>query len=243
MSNVFVEKIYIKNSDVDMHDRWKYSSILDVIQEISSHHMSTIRSDNSELIKTNLAWVIARAKVEMTRIPSSEELITVKTWVSKPIKFIYPRYTLFEDAEGVEIGKAVELWSIIDVKTHQVILAPEGKINYFKTDENALIPLTLPSSLNMGDLDKQTYYKSVYCDIDLNQHVNNTKYFDWIFNIIDPIFLKTHFAKSVQINYVKEIKIGELVKLEWSLENDKLKIQGSVENKVCFSAMLDFIGG
>ncbi len=241
MSDVFIEKILVRDSDVDMYNRWKYSAIFTAIQEGSGHHMETIHSGSNDLLVNNLAWVIARIKVEMTRFPQMGERIMLKTWAGNPIKFIYPRYTLLEDENGMEVGKAVVLWSIIDLSTHNVVIAPESLIKYFVQDNNPLVLLTFPKSLDFDQLyENDAFHQVKYSDIDFNMHANNAKYLDWIYNVLDYKYLRTHLAKSVQINYQKEIKLGEKVVLNWSLENDVMKVNGLVNGVHCFNALLEF---
>lgn len=240
MSEVFVEKVDIRVSDVDMYNHWKLSSIFSCIQEASGHHMNTIKSGREDLLAHGLAWVVARSKVEMVRYPGFDEQITVKTWAANPIKFLYPRYTILEDEQGVEIGKAVVIWSVIDLGTHKLVTVPNELVKFFDFDRNALIPLSFPAKLEFEGLDSSYSYKIGFTDMDVNQHVNNAKYLDWICNAIDNKYLKDHTPKSIQINYLHETYMGEIIKVDWAISDNCLKVTGSDQNAISFNALLEF---
>ena len=43
-----------------------------------------------------------------------------------------------------------------------------------------------------------------YGDLDINGHVNNVRYIDWILNGLPYDYLKTHELKEMEINYLAE---------------------------------------
>ena len=42
----------------------------------------------------------------------------------------------------------------------------------------------------------------------MNGHVNNSKYLEWMFEVVDFDFLKGHVPKTIDLKYVKEIHYG-----------------------------------
>lgn len=240
MSGVFVEKVEIKAGDVDMYNRWRTSAIFATVQEVSGHHMETIKSGREDLLVHGLAWVVARVKLEMTRYPRHGETILVKTWAANPIKFLYPRYTVFEDEQGLEVGKAVVIWSVIDLGTHRLVTVPNALVKFFEYERNVPIALTMPTKLSFEGLTSTYVHRVNYCDIDFNRHANNARYLDWIYNAVDYRYFADRVAKSVQINYQKEVAIGDDIHLQWTLENDVLKVAGIKNGDIAFQALLEF---
>ena len=58
------------------------------------------------------------------------------------------------------------------------------------------------------------YSKKIgYSDIDLNQHTNNTKYIDLLFNCFDQNFHKGHWVKSLTVSFNAETKFGDEIEL------------------------------
>jgi acyl-CoA thioesterase FadM len=52
-----------------------------------------------------------------------------------------------------------------------------------------------------------------YSDIDYNGHVNNTRYIQWIQDLTEPELLEKADQMRLDINYLRELKIGETVDL------------------------------
>jgi hypothetical protein len=66
-----------------------------------------------------------------------------------------------------------------------------------------------------GQLKKAGERRAVYSDVDYNGHVNNTRYIQWIQDIMDPAILEQCERARLDINYLGEVKSGETVEL-WS---------------------------
>ena len=57
------------------------------------------------------------------------------------------------------------------------------------------------------ELMEQDYHVRFY-DLDMNGHVNNSKYLDWVFEVMGAEFLTQHIPKRVHLKYVKEVLPG-----------------------------------
>ena len=55
--------------------------------------------------------------------------------------------------------------------------------------------------------------KVSYSDLDLNNHVNNAKYIEWILDSYPLEKMKTYNINSVELNYMSEALFGEKVSL------------------------------
>jgi medium-chain acyl-[acyl-carrier-protein] hydrolase len=77
-----------------------------------------------------------------------------------------------------------------------------------------------------------------YSDLDLNGHVNNTRYLDWIDDLHTPDWHGKHLPKMFQINFKKEIRPGSRVTLKWIDDptGKKMATKGEVDGKTAFSA-------
>ena len=45
-----------------------------------------------------------------------------------------------------------------------------------------------------------------FYDLDMNGHVNNSKYLDWIFEVMGADFLTKYIPKKINLKYVKEVR-------------------------------------
>ena len=71
--------------------------------------------------------------------------------------------------------------------------------------------------------------RSLYSDIDLNQHLTTTRYFDWIFDTYDMNFHRKFQCKELVANFSREISFGEMIQIR------RFDLQGNN-----FSSVLSF---
>ena len=54
-------------------------------------------------------------------------------------------------------------------------------------------------------------YHVRFYDLDMNGHVNNSKYLDWIFEVMGANFLTHYIPKKINLKYVKEVRPGGVI--------------------------------
>ena len=52
----------------------------------------------------------------------------------------------------------------------------------------------------------------------MNGHVNNSKYLDWIFEVMGADFLMKHIPRKIHLKYVKEVRPGGQITSSYDLE-------------------------
>lgn len=73
---------------------------------------------------------------------------------------------------------------------------------------------------------------------------NNARYVVWAMDCIDYEEVAGNPVRSISINFIKETKPGEVVRIFRSVEDidgqKKYFIEGKIEDKPCFCARIDF---
>ena len=67
-----------------------------------------------------------------------------------------------------------------------------------------------PKYANLEDPISKDYHVRFY-DLDMNGHVNNSKYLDWIFEVMGADFLTQYIPKKINLKYVKEVRPGGVI--------------------------------
>ena len=62
----------------------------------------------------------------------------------------------------------------------------------------------------LEELVSKDYHVRFY-DLDMNGHVNNSKYLDWIFEVMGADFLTQYIPKKINLKYVKEVRPGGVI--------------------------------
>lgn len=175
-------------------------------------------------------WMLIRLGVIVDTPPVYGQQYTVTTWprgVSGP--YFMRDYTV--DCGGVTIAKASSAWLITNIEARKIIRArdyPYGVVSMLP-DLPEQVPLTKLSPA--GELVYLGCHTVVYSDIDINNHVNNTRY---VAMICDALALHTQNRRlrTYQINYNKQCLHGECIELHSCTADDgALYVLGSVEGE------------
>ena len=228
----------------DCFGRIKLSSLLRMAQNAATSHCRLLGTDWDTMSQKGLFWAVTRQRVEITRLPVTGETITIKTWPMPTTKVAYPRATAGYDAEGKELFRLISLWVIVNQTSRTMVLPRKSGVDVEGTILGNELPI--PSGLSSADLPNSTHRTVSFTELDLNGHVNNTRYLDWLCDLLPAQFHKTHPVTAATICYHTEALEGQQVTLHWSSEG-VLRVEGSVaktdvsdgETRV-FSAQMEF---
>ena len=231
MERIYKESILLRTCNCDLMGAWRPGQILEMMQETAGTHGEMIGFGRKVLLEKNLIWVISRLEVEMDRYPTIGETITVETFPMAVRRWFFPRYYLFRDVHGREIGRAGSLWLLMDLATRR--MAPPATVaNLLPDNSDLLAPLGLPATV--GDIEGSISlgsYTPVYTDMDVNMHVNNTRYIDWCCNALGVDTMRNYQLSRFAVNYNAEIREGQSVQTRLCRLNNEFSFSGS-ENDV-----------
>ena len=114
----------------------------------------------------------------------------------------YPRSTVGYDQDGNELFRAISLWVLMDTDTRNMILPGKSGIVLAGTLRGVELPS--PRSLMMKPLASRCTRTVSYSMLDKNGHMNNTRYMDWIFDLLPSDFHRDHPAREITICYLTE---------------------------------------
>ena len=242
MEPIFRHTFLLDDIYLDSFGRLKPSSILYFIQEAAGHHCKLLQVDWDTLAKQSLFWAVTRHRVQITRLPKEGEKIRVQTWPMPTTRVAFPRSTVAYDEKGRELFRAISIWVIMDRNTRGMILPAKSGI---------LVPgvsfgneLPAPRSLAPQGLSSGENRQVRYIDLDKNGHMNNTRYLDWVADLLPSKFYGAHQPKELVICYNQEALEGQEIHLQWELNgNGELTVDGhrvgQNEERV-FSAQVTF---
>ncbi len=245
MEPIYRQKFTIHTIHLDRYDRVKPSVLLYFAQEVATNHCLALSLDWQTLHKQHLFWAVIRQKMQISRLPTAGETITVETWPMPTTRVAYPRSTIAYDESGNEVFRAISLWVLMDTDTRNMILPGKSGIAISGTLRG--MELASPHSLVPKPLENHTVRTVGYTELDRNGHMNNTRYLDWIDDLVTSQFHETHPVKDVTICYLSEALEGENISMSWEMRDDILIVDGYREqtdpqeahNRV-FSAQVQF---
>ena len=210
MGLTYQMKMKIPFDMADMNGHIKLPDVILLSLQVSG--MQSIElgvSDKTILEDYNLVWIITDYDIEVARLPHFAEEITIETEaLSYNRLFCYRRFTIYDEA-GQELIHMMATFVLMDRDSRKVhAFEPEIVVPYQSDFDKKLI--RGPKYESLEELVSKDYHVRFY-DLDMNGHVNNSKYLDWIFEVMGADFLTHYIPKKINLKYVKEVRPGGVI--------------------------------
>ena len=239
---IWTESYKVTSFLINLRGQAGLYSILNFIQDVGWQHAIHLEVQ----LKEDHGWVFTRQNLIMWDWPNRNEIVTLKTWLRapSPIGFLLRDYEI--SIGDRKIGECTSAFTVMDMKLRK--MAQVDWTPYASIWRNDGYLQSHPGKIN---IEKETLDLAQFevrnSDIDSNNHVNNTRYAQWI---LDSIPIETLRAGTrlhqYEINFLAETKMGDLIKVQKGqqdrLEDDTALIyfQGvrTVDQKIVFSARM-----
>ncbi|MFZ5973948.1 MAG: acyl-[acyl-carrier-protein] thioesterase [Bacillota bacterium] len=227
---VYERKIKIPNHEVDFTGHWRIASIFNEMQEISEQHGKMLGVSRKKLDDCGIFWVISRMRVHMQAYPTWGEEIISATWPHNIGSRIFPRCFRFTRLNGELLGQATTIYLLMDMKTQQITRAPEGIVIPDVKHADEPPALGLGKLITDQDMEEAGRRKPRYSDIDMNNHMNNERYAQWICDMFEPGRFRENYIETLQINFLAEARPNESITLFLHEEQENAWISGKRED-------------
>lgn len=225
MEPIFQKDFELTDIYVDRYGRLKPSAILLLAQEVAGMHCTELSVDSDILAKQHLFWAVSRHRVQITRLPRIGETIHVETWPMPTTRVAYPRSMVACDEKGNECFRSVSLWVLMDLDTRNMILPGKSGIIVSGTVRGG--ELAIPGGLIPKPLGSRQKRTVCFTDLDRNGHMNNTRYLDWIDDLLPSSYHRSRELKEMTICYLSEAREGQTLDLQWDLlPENALQVDG-----------------
>ena len=208
---------------VNRYGRMKTSMILFLAQEVAGKHCNVLSVDYDTLAARNMFWAVTRHRVQITRLPVRGETIRIETWPMPTTRVAYPRSMVAYDAQGRECFRSISLWVLMDLQKRSMILPGKSGIDVAGTLRG--MELDSPAGLVAKTLQNQRSRQVCFTDLDRNGHMNNTKYLDWIDDLLPSSFHENHSPREFTVCYLSASREGQILDMSWDfLEDGMLQV-------------------
>ena len=259
--NLLYEKnILIRSEQVDMTRRLRMSELFRLMEEASIAHTEELGCTRDKTLDKGLLWIITRQEAEIEEMPAYDEEVTVRSWQGDMMHVFFPRFYEIERAGKVLIrGRA--LWMLIDEESRQMIM-PEDYDIYIPgrpgSDDMMLAPVVIPDAVRDGEdndcsgscgLIYEEELVTRFSQVDINGHMNNTRYFDILDDAVYEMNSRSSRSEStpeliphlVRANYLSELRAGDRFDLRVYKSQDGTEFfEGADGDKVKFRIALEY---
>lgn len=241
---IFMKKLWqneytLRAGDFDRFDRIKLSSVLDLFQDAAGQHSEESGLGFYDMLERNYLWVVTRVKFKILSQPVRYQTVVVKTWPLAPNRFNYRRECCIEDSNGKKLIVGSSEWVIINSATRHFVSVPD----LYSFDDGFHEEVMFEEKLGkLHDFESETPSYTVsagFSELDINGHVNNTKYADYAMDAINPS--KDDAVEEFQIDYRKEIMLGTPIDVYCKREENLVLAKGqNKDGDVMFICKADF---
>lgn len=175
---------------------------------ISGKHSTMLgRSDQYLFDHYHLVWIVTDYEIEINRLPKFKEEVTIKTEAMTYNRFFCYRQFEIRDLDGELLISILSYFALLNPESRKLAQIPDDLVAPYQSEFVKKIKRAPKLHALNGDIMTKDYHVRYY-DIDHNGHVNNSKYLDWMFDVLNFDFLCHHIPKSITLKYVKEVAPG-----------------------------------
>ena len=192
------------------------ASVCNWLQEAASLNAEALAfsKSNFESAGENISWVLTHLKVKMARFPKWGKTVTILTFPRGGRRIVAWRDFVLKDSSGAELGVASSEWMLINLKSRKVVAIPEGVFAAANTVRKPVFgdepfpKLRWECGVAAADA---LAFRARRGDIDLNGHVNNVHYVEWLLESRPEAAGPCH---ELDIVFKSETLAGEEVRVE-----------------------------
>ncbi len=224
MEAVYTQNFTLNDLHVDCFGRLKPTVMLWLIQEVAGVHAGRLGASWDALAQKNLFWAVIRHKVEISRLPESGQIITLRTWPMPTTRVAYPRATEARDENGNLLFRSHAIWVLMDRTSRAMVLPGKSGVEVPGTIQGGEAPA--PGSISPRIPENYVNHTVGYGVLDRNGHMNNTRWLDWTDELLSSDFHREKALRQLDICYLAEAREGQQLTLFWQLDDrDSLQVE------------------
>ena len=227
--SVYTTELRLRNKDVNLHRRLRTAMLFELMQEASIRHTEELGMGRKMTLDRGLLWMVTLQRAEIARMPEYDECITLESWPGETMHLLFPRYYRVLDEKGSPLLSASALWALVDQETRRMVFPDR----YGVTIEGEVTgsEIALPSPPRRAQGEEIARFKVPFSYVDLNGHMNNTRYFDLAEDLI-PAASEGREVREIAVEYANEVRLGEEILVSCEETEAGYSLSGDTEKKI-----------
>ncbi|XP_076919504.1 palmitoyl-acyl carrier protein thioesterase, chloroplastic-like [Bidens hawaiensis] len=217
---VFRQNFHIRSYEVGAGQTVTTETLINLMQETCINHVKAGGAwggglgSTHEMCKKNLIWVMAKLQMEVDRYPIWDDVIQIDLSNGAYGKIgMCSNWTFCDAKTGEKLLRASCIWLMMNEETRKLSKFPDEVRNELDVFYTNTTPPTIKEDprkfLTLGEsiIDyTRNGIKPRWSDLDINQHVNNAKYFGWILESVPYSILENYELASMTLEYFRECR-------------------------------------
>lgn len=203
--NIWSHTYRIRSHEVEPGGRLSLPTLFHLMQDGASSHAKALGLSVSELMTTGYTWVLSRLVLNiLAPLPEWEDQIDIQTWPSGNKGPFALRDIIFKNKSGQTIAAALSGWLVISTDTRK----PQRIGAYSKMlrpmEGHHVLSQNLEKVPALNRIDHERQFSVRRRDLDINQHVNNVCYMDWLLETLPDAIIQQMQLKTIVLNFMGE---------------------------------------
>ena len=179
------EQFTIRANEVDTSGKLTLPAICNFFQEVAGNNAKDLKFDITDMQQQNLTWVLHRMDINIKRKVQWRDTLHIETWPAAGDSLrAYRNYRII-DSKHQEIGNCLSYWMVMNLATRRPSRIPQEVLDLRLSDKPHV---TLVKNNRMKPFTMQGTEKEIIvrrADVDMNNHVNNVRYIEWMLETLD----------------------------------------------------------
>lgn len=202
--DIWKEERLIEPFDVDAMRRLRPQTLFAFLLNSAWNHAKGTNYGHDELSARNLKWVLVKAEMHITRLPRWGERIAIETWGKRRVKLYALRDFTVSSSDGQKLVSATSSWMVLDKAS--------GRPQRFDQKSDSLpwqpgkdeIETSLEKVRELKHGKEVARFRVLFSDIDVNRHVNSSKYLQWMMDSHPYDYLETAEPQGIELSFLAE---------------------------------------
>jgi len=230
VSEKFTEEHEILYYECDTTGKLSIPMLLSMVIKTSESQSRVLGRGSDFVASLGLTWVITQYEIQINRLPKVEEVVKITTEATSYNKYFCYRNFWVHDEAGQECVFIKSTFVLMDIENRKMSSVRPEIIDIYQSEKIKTIERA--PKIEAVASDQSLDYRVRFSDIDGNQHVNNSKYLDWMLDVLGYEFLTSHEVTYVNIKFDKEVEYGNQVSSYWetTVTDEKILTKHQVKN-------------
>lgn len=201
---MIIEREYNITEDMCKDNVIKYHNLFRLMLNTSDEHSKIAQATTEDLLRRGYTWMIYKWRVDFYKMPVLGEKIKIKTWASEFKRLNACREFSVYNEKNEKIISASTIFLIVDMNKKKPIRIPDFVAEKFgiheeKNFENIKRIKIKGEEFSSKDIEIKDE------NIDINNHVNNLVYLDWIIESMPSKYIEENKLEKISLIYNREI--------------------------------------
>ena len=226
--------------DCDKNKQVRIAALLSKMAAFGGYHYDAMGFTHEVLAEAGVAFLLSRAAIRIHHRPRFRDVLTVNTWENGAKGVHTQRVFRMLDQTGRLCVSGKSDWILADPATHRLLRPSAFTLRPYGTCPVEIdCPEPKKLLLPKEGLDDLGLRQICWSDLDGNGHLFSGNYGDIVWDAL-PADLREKSVTEFYINYSREVRLGDTLRLEGTPVENGYLMQGHGPESLCFAAQCVF---